>query len=170
MDDGRLFHGTSLHCLLDILSGGVMRTDLGSDGLPDGVSMSTDADVARGFALRAEDYAEYGEGYPTPDGGTCRGAVLLFSRDALDRVTRLREVRWEDVATEREVRALDPFRVEPALQGIEVGDEALEWYGRLADGFGFDAGRRAVLAGLASHPLRLRLPAGDAEPGASPTP
>ncbi len=166
MPGDRLYHGTSLHCLLDILSGGVMRTDLGSDGLPDGVSMSTDADVARGFAVRAEDYAEYGEGYPTPDGGTCRGAVLAFSRDALSRVARLREVRWEDVATEREVRALDPFRVDLALEAVEVGDDALAWYGRLADEFGFDDGRRAVLAALADHPLRLRPP--DAATGPAP--
>lgn len=160
-DVPHLYHGTSVHCLLGILSEGVMRTDLGSDGLPDGVSMSTDADVARGFAVRAEEYAEYGEGYPAPAEGACQGVVLRFSRATLDRLTLLREVRWDDVATEREVRALHPFRHEAALEAIEVGDAALGHYARLADGFGFDGPRAALLASLADHPLRTHPPGED---------
>jgi hypothetical protein len=165
----QLYHGTSVHCLLDILQGGAMRTDLGDDGLVGGLSLSTSVGVARGFGIRAEEYAVYGEDYPAPSDGPCRGAVLGFDRAALAILTPLKRVRWDDVATEREVRALQPFRIEGALRFVEVGDAALEWYAHLADEFGFDDDRKALLLGLREHPLR-RLPPdnGHAHPIPSP--
>jgi len=161
-----LHHGTSLHCLLGILSQGVMRTDLGSDDHPDGVSMSTDPAVAATFAAQAEEYACYAEGYPEAPGEPCAGAVLAFDKRAVARQARLRQVCWDGVSTEREVRAIDGFRIPDTLVSITVSDAALSWYRELADGFGFDEGARAVLDGLADHPLRVRPSGTEAAPPA----
>ncbi len=49
-----LYHGTSIHNLLGILSDDCLRADLGDDGLHMGVSLTRSAGVARKFASEKE--------------------------------------------------------------------------------------------------------------------
>lgn len=161
MSGAHLFHGTSIHCLLSILSDGVMRADLGQDDHPDGVSMSTSSEVARIFAVQAEEFAAYREGFPDR-GDPCQGAVLHFDRQRVEERAGLRRVLWDGVSVEAEMRSTGSFATEGALIGFEIAEEDIDWYREVA--VDIDEPLLALLNELATHPARISMASSNPSP------
>lgn len=160
IDASVLHHGTSILCLLSILHEGAMRIDLGRDEHPDGVSLSTSLEIAKIFAAQAEEFAAYSGQFPDKPGSPCAGAVLTFDRAELDRCAGLREVRWDGVGFEAELRTTGPFSIDGILAGFSVSDEDLAWYAELASDL--EPHLVGILEGLPEHPLRAMSVAGPA--------
>ena len=123
-----LHHGTSIRCLLGILAEGAMRDDLGDDGHGQGVSFTTDVEIAWKFALDAEEFVTWS--VQLPPGSSGEGAVMTLGHAFLTRIG-LRELRWDGVQTEREHRTPGP--VANVLEGVERITFRVEDLARIKD-------------------------------------
>lgn len=133
MPIAKLYHGTSLLNLLQILQDGVIRPDLSDDGHRRGLSLSRSLGIAEHFAAAKEKEVHDRHGFEAVVGPAAAGVVLVFNRAKLRKQVELAPVRWGLAADEQEERALGYIApVEQSLVAINIGSAILGHYEYLA--------------------------------------
>ena len=155
-----LYHGTSIHNLLGIISLNRFRSDLGDDELHQGVSLTESLGISRKFASESEIqtnmYSFSDDPWGEPDLPKRYGVVIVLNKKRLIAHIELSTAKWDGVSSEKEKRSHgDIVQAMNYIAAIRLKDTDLNWYLSAVDIYPdeFSNEYREALNWLVSSPI-----------------